>query len=244
MVYPSDWADDDDAPSVELPAGPRPPSIVLVALLAVSGVTLLLAPFVYAAFVPREPLHETPAAMVAADVSRSDAETSLATFSATAGPGCPNARAASYHRVGNFFKGQVGWLHFGSGCVGRTDSLPLSGDARTPNPTLYAEWDFHTDPVVRGSCLIQVYIPDVDDIVFNGGEPAHYLVYSTIQGGDPGRPFAVAQPRNRGSWVTLGIAPIVHGELRIVLTNQGENMIGSVPTYRHVSASAVKVTCS
>jgi len=138
----------------------------------------------------------------------------------------------------------VGWLHFGDGCVGQTDAIPLSGTASVPDPTLYAEWDFHTDPVPRGSCLIEVYIPDVEDIVYNGGNPAHYVVYESIEGGDPVQLFTVVQPAHRARWVTLGIVSVTRGELRIVATNEGENVLGKVPTYRHISAGALGITCS
>lgn len=240
MAYPSDGA--DDTPPVDLPAGPRPPSIYLVTSLAVSGLVLLLAPFAFAMTARHPPRHDTPGAT--ANVSESLAATSPVTFRATAGPGCPTARAASYHRVGTFFNERVGWLHFGNGCVGQTDSMPLSGDADTPNATLYAEWDFHTDPVSRGSCLVEVYVSGVGDIVYNGGDPAHYVVYGSIEGGDPVQTFTIVQLAHIASWVTVGSIPVTHGELRIVATNEGVNLVDKVPTYRHISTGAVKVTCS
>lgn len=243
MVYPSDGAGDDDLPPIELPAGPRPPSIYLVTSLAVSGIVLLLAPFAFAAVTARHPpRHDSPGAT--ANVGEPPAATSPGALRATAGPGCPTGRAASYHRVGTFFNEHVGWLHYGSGCVGQTDSIPISGDAGIPNPALYAEWDFHTEPVSRGSCLIEVYVSDVDDIVYNGGNPAHYVVYGSIEGGDPVQTFTVVQPEHLASWVTVGSVPVTQGELRIVATNEGKDAVNKVPTYRHISAGAVRVTCS
>jgi len=79
VADPSTGTDDDDIPLGELPAGPRPPSIHLVTLLAVSGVVLLLAPFVFAAVTSRrQPRPTTPDAT--ARVSESAAVTSFVTF--------------------------------------------------------------------------------------------------------------------------------------------------------------------
>jgi hypothetical protein len=240
VAYPSDVTD-DDLPAIELPS-PRPPSIFLVTLLAVPGVLLLLAPFAFAFVTHRHAAPQSPPGTV--EVDRSATTASLLTYSATAGPGCPSAPSASYHRVGNFFNDHIGWLHFGAGCIGQADAIPLSGDPATANPTLYAEWDFRTDPVTRGSCRVEVYVSEVDDIVYNGGDPAHYVVYPSIDGGDPVRTFTVVEQIHLANWVALGTVPVTRAELRIVATNQGSDSDGTVPTYRHVSVGAVKVTCS
>lgn len=165
-----------------------------------------------------------------------------ATFAASTGPDCATTAAASYQRVGSYDDGQNGWMHTGSGCGGQSDALPMSGDANSADPTLYALWTFHTGQVSRGRCAVSVYIAGRDDIRYTGGDPAYYYVQGP-SGGQLGS-FTVDQPGHLGQWVAGGSFPVSGGELVLKVSNQGLDWSGDTRTYRHVAAGPVQVRCT
>ncbi|HEY3506067.1 MAG TPA: hypothetical protein VGN37_25180 [Actinocatenispora sp.] len=261
--------DHEDVPAADPPA-PRRPGKLLLVLLAIGGLVLIAAPFTFAALGTRgEPVEthaigggipapgatsSAPSASASASPSavpdaakRSAAptRTKRPTFTAVAGPTCPITDTAAYRRVGSFYQGHEGWLHFGGDtCTTRTDSMPMSGDAGKADPGLYAEWDFRTDTVQRGTCDIQIHVADRADIRYNGGDPAHYDVYGAIGGGTPIRRFTIVQQSHLDSWVPAGKVSVTDGELRIVATDQGQDWEGTVKTYRHIGVGAIRVTCT
>lgn len=261
----------EDVPAADPPA-PRRPGKLLLVLLAIGGLVLIAAPFTFAALGTRgEPVETnaiaggmpapgptssgpsasaspSPSASAVPDAAKRSASPTPPkppTFTALAGPGCPVTDTASYRRVGSFYQGYEGWLHFGGDtCTTRTDSMPMSGDASRADPGLYAEWDFRTGAVRRGTCDVRVQVADRADIRYNGGDPAHFAAYGAIAGGNPVRRFTVVQQSHLDSWVPAGKVPITHGELRIVATDEGQDWDGTVKTYRHIGLGAIRVTCT
>jgi hypothetical protein len=158
------------------------------------------------------------------------------------GPGCGDN---TYQRVGYYVDGKAGWLsgsggYSGTGCDGRFDALPMSGDAKKADPTLYAQWVF--DPRSERRCKVALYIPDNDNKVYVGGSPAHYTIQQK-QGNKRLLSFSIDQPRSTGRWVSSA-AFGVDGPFSIRLANTGKDWTGTKKTFTHIAAAQARATCS
>jgi len=159
----------------------------------------------------------------------------------TAGPGCGGD---SYQRVGYYVDGKAGWLGgsggSGAGCGGRFDALPMSGDAKKADPTLYARWTF--DPRAKHQCKVALFIPNNSDKTYVGGNPAHYTVLQK-KGGAKLLSFSIDQPRSLGRWVG-STAFTVDGPFEIRLANTGKDWTDTSKTFAHVVAAQARAVCS
>ncbi|NBM19753.1 hypothetical protein [Streptomyces sp. GC420] len=163
------------------------------------------------------------------------------TYAHLIGPGCETPGFAGgdmYH------DGAVGWRGSrGSttsyGCSGFYYSLPMSGSS-SPNG-VWAQWKFTTGSVEKGTCAVRVYIPNVRDISYVGGTPAHYTVYRYFAqtSGNKVGTFQINQPAHLGQWVSAGTFPITANKISVVLDNRG-----SKADNRHAAAAPVRVDCT
>ncbi|MER5629194.1 hypothetical protein [Streptomyces nitrosporeus] len=163
------------------------------------------------------------------------------TYSHFIGPGCNTPGFATSERWRDSNKGWRGssGSQTSYGCSGFYYSLPLSGS--TSSSDAYAQWKFPTGSVTKGSCQVMVFIPNVKDISYVGGNPAHYTVHryfdakpSTAIG-----TFEINQPSHLGQWINAGTFPVSTGKISVVLDNRGKTS-GN----RHAAAAPVKVKCT
>ena len=156
------------------------------------------------------------------------------------GPGCGGG---AYERVGHYVDGKAGWLsgsggYSGAGCDGRFDALPMSGDVKKADPSLYAQWTF--DPGSKHQCKVALYIPDNADKMYVGGSPAHYTVEQSKK---QLLSFTIDQPRSLGQWVSSGVFT-VDGPFSVRLANTGKDWTDTKNTFTHVVAAQARTTCS
>jgi hypothetical protein len=157
-----------------------------------------------------------------------------------AGPGCAGG---TYRRVGYYRDGKAGWLtgqggYAAAGCDGRFDALPMSGDVKKADPTLYAEWSF--DPRSARRCTVAFYVPNVPGRTYVGGSPAHYTVRQrdrTLLS------FTVDQPRSLGRWVAGREFPVA-GPFSVRLANTGQDWTDAKSTFAHIAAAQARATCA
>lgn len=160
----------------------------------------------------------------------------------TTGPGCGGG---TYKRVGYYVDGKAGWLsgsgnYSGAGCGGRFDALPMSGDVKKADPTLYAQWAF--DPGLRRQCKVALYIPNNGNKMYVGGAPAYYTVQQK-KGSKKLLSFSIDQPRSIGRWVS-STAFSVDGPFYVRLANTGKDWTDTRSTYTHVVAAQARPICS
>ncbi|MFF4168843.1 hypothetical protein [Streptomyces sp. NPDC001744] len=147
--------------------------------------------------------------------------------------------------VGDMYTdGDEGWRKsWGSttsyGCSGLYYSMPMSGSSRSDG--IWAQWKFTTGSVQKGTCAVQVFIPNVRDISYVGGTPAHYTVYGSFsQSKDAvAGTFEINQPSHLGKWVSAGRFPVTNNKISVVLDNRG-----SGANNRHAAVAPVRVDCT
>ncbi|WMX43821.1 hypothetical protein RGF97_01605 [Streptomyces roseicoloratus] len=158
------------------------------------------------------------------------------------GPGCDTPGFATSDRYTDGSKGWRGsWnSQKGYGCNGLFYSLPLSGSTSKPSGA-YAHWRFPTGKVTKGTCAVEVFIPNVKDVSYVGGSPAHYTVYRSFQPQSSTKvgTFAINQTAHLGQWVAAGSFRVDQGRLSVVLDNRGK-----ASGNRHAAAAPVRITCS
>ncbi|GAB2829738.1 hypothetical protein GCM10027176_37640 [Actinoallomurus bryophytorum] len=158
------------------------------------------------------------------------------------GPGCGGG---AYKRFGYYVDGKAGWLsgsggYAGAGCNGSFDALPMSGDAKKADPTLYAQWEF--DPRLRRKCKVLLYIPDNTDRRYVGGSPARYTV-GQRNGDKKLLSFSIDQPKSLGKWVDSAVFN-VDGPFHVRLANTGKDWTDARSTFTHVVAAQARAICS
>ncbi|MFJ1569350.1 hypothetical protein ACIOG8_34925 [Streptomyces erythrochromogenes] len=166
---------------------------------------------------------------------------SAVTYAHLIGPGCETPGFAT----GDFYSdGNEGWRGSrGSttsyGCSGFYYSLPMSGSSRSDG--IWAQWKFTTDKVQKGRCSVQVFIPNVRDLSYVGGSPAHYTVYRSFnqKSGDEIGSFTINQPASLGQWISAGTFSITDNKISVVLDNRGNGADN-----RHAAAAPVRVNCT
>uniref|UniRef100_A0AAU2K1S7 Translation initiation factor IF-2 n=1 Tax=Streptomyces sp. NBC_00049 TaxID=2903617 RepID=A0AAU2K1S7_9ACTN len=166
---------------------------------------------------------------------------SAVTYAHLIGPGCETPGFAT----GDFYSdGNEGWRGSrGSttsyGCSGFYYSLPMSGSSRSDG--IWAQWKFTTDKVQKGRCSVQVFIPNVRDLSYVGGSPAHYTVYRSFnqKAGDEIGSFTINQPASLGQWISAGTFSITDNKISVVLDNRGNGADN-----RHAAAAPVRVNCT
>lgn len=163
------------------------------------------------------------------------------TYAHLIGPGCETSGFAT----GDYYEdGNEGWRKSWGGtksygCSGLYYSLPMSGSSRSDG--IWAQWKFTTDKVQKGRCSVQVFIPNVRDLSYVGGSPAHYTVYRSFnqKSGDEIGSFTVNQPSSLGQWISAGTFSITDNKISVVLDNRGNGADN-----RHAAAAQVRVNCT
>ena len=160
----------------------------------------------------------------------------------TTGPGCGGG---AYKRVGYYVDGKAGWLngsggYSGAGCDGRFDALPMSGDVKKADPSLYAQWEL--DPKTKRQCKVDLFIPDNANKMYVGGSPAYYTVEQR-KGNKKLLAFSVDQPRSLGKWVSSAVFT-VDGPFYVRLANTGKDWTDTRKTFTHVVAAQARALCS
>ncbi|RPK40917.1 hypothetical protein EES39_23205 [Streptomyces sp. ADI92-24] len=163
------------------------------------------------------------------------------TYSHFIGPGCdtPGFATSDQWRDSNRgWRGSSG-SQTSYGCSGFYYSVPLSDS--TTKSTGYAQWKFPTGSVTKGTCQVSVYIPNVKDLSYVGGNPAHYAVHRYFQAKPSTQidTFEIDQPSHLGQWINAGTFPVSTGKISIVLDNRGKTS-GN----RHAAAAPIKVKCT
>ncbi|MGC4945597.1 hypothetical protein ACLQ2N_05160 [Streptomyces sp. DT224] len=163
------------------------------------------------------------------------------TYSHFIGPGCDTPGFVTSDR---WRDSNEGWRGSGGsqtsyGCSGFYYSLPMSGSST--KTTDWAQWKFPTGSVTKGSCQVRVFIPNVRDISYVGGSPAHYTVhrYFEAKSSTVIDTFEINQTAHLGQWVYAGTFPVSTGKISIVLDNRG-----SGASNRHAAAAPIKVNCT
>ncbi|MGW6391744.1 hypothetical protein ACWFR1_14830 [Streptomyces sp. NPDC055103] len=164
-----------------------------------------------------------------------------ATYTHLIGLGCETPGFA----VGDMYTdGNAGWLKsWGStksyGCNGLFYSMPMSGSSRSDG--IWAQWKFTTGSVTKGTCAVQVFIPNVRDLSYVGGSPAHYTVYRAFTQSSTNSvgSFEINQASHLGQWVSAGRFPVSDNKISVVLDNRG-----SGADNRHAAAAPVRVDCT
>ncbi|MGW2654571.1 hypothetical protein ACWC1D_13070 [Streptomyces sp. NPDC001478] len=163
------------------------------------------------------------------------------TYSHFIGPGCNTPGFATSERWRDSNRGWRGssGSQTAYGCSGFYYSVPLSNSTSTSDA--YAQWKFPTGSVTKGSCRVRVFIPNVNDISYVGGNPAHYTVhrYFDAKPSTAIDTFEIDQPSHRGQWVDAGTFPVSTGKISVVLDNRGKTS-GN----RHAAAAPIRVTCT
>ncbi|MFJ2419901.1 hypothetical protein [Streptomyces brevispora] len=163
------------------------------------------------------------------------------TYSHFIGPGCntPGFATSDQWRDSNRgWRGSTG-SQTSYGCSGFYYSVPLSDS--TSKSTGYAQWKFPTGSVTKGTCKVSVYIPNVRDISYVGGNPAHYTVhrYFDAKPSTAIDTFEINQTAHLGQWINAGTFPVSTGKISVVLDNRGKTS-GN----RHAAAAPIKVDCT
>ncbi|MFE5792133.1 hypothetical protein ACFQ8C_06070 [Streptomyces sp. NPDC056503] len=164
-----------------------------------------------------------------------------ATYAHLIGLGCETPGFA----VGDMYTdGKEGWLKDwrstkSYGCNGLFYSMPMSGSSRSDG--IWAQWKFTTGSVTKGTCAVQVFIPNVRDLSYVGGSPAHYTVYRsfTQSSANSVGSFEINQASHLGQWVSAGRFPVSDNKISVVLDNRG-----SGADNRHAAAAPVRVDCT
>lgn len=174
-------------------------------------------------------------------VSSQQERAAAVTYSHFIGPGCntPGFATSDQYRDSNRgWRGSSG-SQTSYGCSGFYYSVPLSDS--TTKSTGYAQWKFPTGSVTKGSCQVSVYIPNVKDLSYVGGNPAHYAVHRYFQAKPSTQidTFEIDQPSHLGQWINAGTFPVSTGKISIVLDNRGKTS-GN----RHAAAAPIKVKCT
>src|SRR5690606_33348051 len=104
-----------------------------------------------------------------------------------------------------------------AGCGGAALALPTSGNLSQDTDD-YVVWWFETDPVVNGSCVVDVYIPNT---TFASAQAARYKILRGRVSSTVIAAFTVDQTVNRGRWVRLGSVSITGGGISVHLANRG-----------------------
>ncbi|MEN8651628.1 hypothetical protein ABCR94_13615 [Streptomyces sp. 21So2-11] len=187
---------------------------------------------------PGVPADKSPADKPAGNQNRQAAPV---TFQHLIGPGCDTAGFATseqYRDGSNGWRGSRGSMQ-SNGCSGFYYSVPLSDSTSKSNG--FAQWKFYTGSVTKGSCKVSVYIPNVKDIGYVGGNPARYTVHRAFvpKSSTEIGTFEINQPAHLGQWVSAGTFPASTGKVSVVLDNRGKTS-GN----RHAAAAPVKVDCT
>lgn len=174
-------------------------------------------------------------------VSSQQERAAAVTYSHFIGPGCdtPGFATSDQWRDSNRgWRGSSG-SQTSYGCSGFYYSVPLSDS--TTKSTGYAQWKFPTGSVTKGTCQVSVYIPNVKDLSYVGGNPAHYAVHRYFQAKPSTQidTFEIDQPSHLGQWINAGTFPVSTGKISIVLDNRGKTS-GN----RHAAAAPIKVKCT
>lgn len=174
-------------------------------------------------------------------VSTQQERAAAVTYSHFIGPGCdtPGFATSDQWRDSNRgWRGSSG-SQTSYGCSGFYYSVPLSDS--TTKSTGYAQWKFPTGSVTKGTCQVSVYIPNVKDLSYVGGNPAHYAVHRYFQAKPSTQidTFEIDQPSHLGQWINAGTFPVSTGKISIVLDNRGKTS-GN----RHAAAAPIKVKCT
>lgn len=169
------------------------------------------------------------------------------TFTAVAGTGCGNS-GTGYAQYGQWTNGSTGWTvnsaggYSGSGCNGKYDSVPMSGDGKDKGNSVV--WTFTTAPVTTGSCKISVYVPNSSDRKMVGGKPTVYTVQnSSMPGSGTVGEFKVDQTAARGTWASAGTFPLTGGRIAVMLHDRGIDWGGDADKAHH-AAGAVRADCT
>ncbi|MFF3554015.1 hypothetical protein ACFYXL_11435 [Streptomyces tsukubensis] len=164
-----------------------------------------------------------------------------ATYAHLIGPGCDTPGFAAGGRYDS--KGKDRWRGSrgsttGYGCSGFYFSVPMSDRSSDDS---WAQWKFTTGKVTKGVCAVQVYIPNVKNITYVGGNPAYYTVYRafTQKSSNVLGTFSINQTAHLGGWVNAGSYRISGGKISVVLGNRGSDS-GN----RHAAAAPVRVNCT
>ncbi|MFC8271186.1 hypothetical protein ACFUJR_01305 [Streptomyces sp. NPDC057271] len=164
------------------------------------------------------------------------------TYAHFIGPGCDTPGFATSDRYTDGTKGWRGsWeSQKAYGCNGLFYSLPLSNSTSRPSGA-YAHWRFPTGKVTQGRCAVEVFIPNVKDISYVGGNPAHYTVYRSFrpQSSTKVGTFEINQTAHLGQWVSAGTYRVDQGRLSVILDNRG-----TTSGNRHVAAAPVRINCT
>ncbi|MGW7414139.1 hypothetical protein [Streptomyces sp. NPDC054863] len=165
-----------------------------------------------------------------------------ATYNHLVGPGCDTpgfATSDQYRDSNKGWRGSRG-SQTAYGCSGFYYSLPLSNSTSKSNG-VFAQWKFSTGSVETGKCAVSVYVPNVKDISYVGGNPAHYTVHRAFvpKSSTKVGTFEINQTAHLGQWVSAGTFPMSAGKISIVLDNRGKTS-GN----RHAAAAPVKVSCT
>ncbi|MEU2249199.1 hypothetical protein [Streptomyces sp. NPDC019224] len=173
--------------------------------------------------------------------AKDSARVAPVTYSHFIGPGCDTPGFATSDR---WRDSNEGWRGSGGsqtsyGCSGFYYSLPMSGSST--KTTDWAQWKFPTGGVTKGSCQVSVFIPNVRDVSYVGGSPAHYTVhrYFEAKSSTVIDTFEINQTSHLGQWVNAGTFPVSTGKISIVLDNRG-----SGANNRHAAAAPIKVNCT
>ncbi|MBO0916400.1 hypothetical protein [Streptomyces laculatispora] len=174
-------------------------------------------------------------------VSSQQERAAAVTYSHFIGPGCntPGFATSDQYRDSNRgWRGSSG-SQTSYGCSGFYYSVPLSDS--TTKSTGYAQWKFPTGSVTKGTCQVSVYVPNVKDLSYVGGNPAHYAVHRYFQAKPSTQidTFEIDQPSHLGQWINAGTFPVSTGKISIVLDNRGKTS-GN----RHAAAAPIKVKCT
>ncbi len=167
-------------------------------------------------------------------------------FAAVTGSGCRRDSKARFteHGRSGVINVRSGGLR-ADGCDGSFDAMPVSGSTTYDNPGTYATWTFHTAPITRGVCHINLYVPDDASTEHVGGHPAIYEVFGAASTSGPELgTFDVDQIFNHGHWVSRHNWRITSGTLTVKLDNRGTGSSGSSRASAHIAMSAVRVTCT
>ena len=111
--------------------------------------------------------------------------------------------------------------------------MPSSGST-TYETEDYIVWWFETSPVVTGTCVVDVYIPNE---AHAAGKPALYKILGGRTSSTVITSFTIDQTATRGSWVRAKTVAITGGGISVHLTNRGGPGV-------FLAAAQVRVTCA
>ncbi|MCZ4124740.1 hypothetical protein [Streptomyces sp. H39-S7] len=175
-----------------------------------------------------------------------------AAYTAVAGYGCAKTDTYGFAEHGRNSDGLKGWYTVKSGgwkadgCNGQFDAMPMSGSATKDDKDNYATWYFRPVSVLtKGTCQVQIYVPNDKDITHVGGNPAHFEVFNSFSLSDkPIHDFDMSQSGRLGTWVQVGSFPITKGLLMIKLDSRGQDWHGGTETHAHLAVTQMRATCN